>query len=85
MARLGCKCGEELSNSNNPEIIYDVFSNKEWLELTERLYNERVKDINTPRLEFWKCTNCQRLYFFEEQNDTPLKIFKLEEDNDNSW
>lgn len=85
MSRLACKCGEELSNSNNPEIVYEVFSNNEWLDLTKRLYETHVRDIDFPRLELWKCTACQRLYFFEAGNDTPLKVFKLEEDNDKTW
>lgn len=85
MSRLLCKCGESLSNSNNPEIVYKVFSDNEWLELMDKEIKNNLNDIERPKLAFWKCTNCQRLYFFEAHNDTPLKVFTIETDNDKAW
>jgi hypothetical protein len=36
MSRLTCKCGENLSNSNNPEIVFRVFTDDEWNSLIDR-------------------------------------------------
>ena len=84
MARLQCKCGEELSNSNNPEVEYNVFSDSEWNTLIDRTESgEKPLDFEGYKISFWKCTSCSRLYFFEPQNDIPLHIYKVE--NRREW
>lgn len=80
MSRMKCKCGESLSNSNNPEIEYEVFSNEEWINVLDRIdEGEELINISGNKLEFWKCPSCKRLYFFENGNNYPIGIYKLEE------
>ena len=65
MSRMTCKCGEDLSNSNNPEIEYKVFSDHDWNNLIDRTEaGEKPLDFTGTEMTFWKCNHCQRLYFF---------------------
>jgi len=79
MARIKCKCGEELSNSANPEIQFKVFSEEEWSGLMDKKINDPIIDIDHPKLEYWKCTNCSRLIMFEDGKDAPIAWYKKEE------
>lgn len=88
MSRLKCKCGKLLSNSENPEIDYEVFSFDEWIQFADQVYE--CSDIignNKNRIHFWKCDDCLRIYIFENDNDTPLQIYNIEESNEDmaSW
>lgn len=87
MARIKCICGENLSNSSNPEIEYDVFSESEYLELVEKSEKElgAVMNYGNPKLSFWKCYSCNRLIFFEANNDTPIQWYRPEVTNNNQW
>jgi hypothetical protein len=79
MAALLCKCGNHLSNSEYPnDIVYHVYSDFEWDKLLEKDF-VHVLDIPPPKLDVWKCSNCQRLYLFDEAGKV-TKIFTLEED-----
>ncbi|MEA4833271.1 hypothetical protein SDC9_129581 [bioreactor metagenome] len=33
--RFWCECGEVLSNSQNPDIDFMIYSDKEWLSIVE--------------------------------------------------
>lgn len=80
MARLNCKCGQLLSNSNNPEIEFKVFSDDEWIELLNRAEEgEKVINLSVDKTHYWKCSKCGRLYFFKNEVDEPIAIYKLEE------
>ena len=80
MARITCKCGKHLSNSNNPEIEFKVFSDDEWIELLDKTdEGEKVINLSVDKTHFWKCPNCRRIYFFKDKVDTPIAIYKLEE------
>lgn len=85
MSRITCKCGEVLSNSANPEIEYKVFNDDEWLELMDSEIHNPLVDIKEPKITFWKCTNCERLFIFEGNNDAPLSVYKAESINKGSW
>jgi len=78
MARLTCKWGEQLSNSNHPEIEYKVFSDDDWNVLIDRTEKgEKPLDFDGNSVHFWKCQNCGRLYFFNDTSDTPVATYKL--------
>lgn len=86
MARLRCKCGEELSNSTNPEIQYKLFTDKEWLTAIDKSeIGEKLLDIGRGKYTIWKCPNCERLYIFQYQKDTPLRIYNMEVNNGGDW
>lgn len=79
MARMKCKCGENLSNSMVPnEIELTVYTNKEWDAILEDDTVETWK-IPLPSYDVWKCPNCERLYVFKKGMDKAIKVYKLEE------
>lgn len=78
MARFTCPCGEELSNSNHPEIQYKVFSDAEWLKLMDSTISDPVTDIEWPRLFYWECPNCGRLHMFKDKIDNAVGIYRKE-------
>lgn len=80
MSRLTCKCGKNLSNSNNPEIVFRVFTDDEWNSLIDRTeQGEKPLDFRGYSVFYWKCTNCKRLHFFKNNLDNRFAVYKLEE------
>lgn len=79
MAKIKCKCGEILSNSERPDIVYKVFSDEEWIDLMGQNIKDPTVDIRWPKLEFWKCYICERIHFFEEERDQVLRIYSIED------
>jgi len=77
MARFGCKCGKELSNSTNPDIQLQVYTDKEWLQVLDLEMIEAWKIPNPPR-SVWCCPDCERLYVFDDENRV-TKFYVLEE------
>ena len=81
MAKIICKCGCLLSNSESPnDIQLRVYTDKEWDNILER------DCINTwmiplPKKDVWRCPICKRIYVFEEGKDVPIMIYKPEEIN----
>ena len=81
MARLTCKCGTEISNSNNPEVQYLIFSDNKWIELLDKL-DEGAKLGNIGigyAMISWKCPACERLYIFREGSELAARVYKIEE------
>lgn len=86
MARLECECGFILSNSNNPEIQYQIFSDSEWLEVLDRTdEGEKLINLSINKIIMWKCSNCKRLHLFEKNNDIPVHTYKIEKSNGGDW
>lgn len=84
--RIQCICGNNLSNSNNPEIAYKVHSDDEWNSLIDRTENgEKPLDFTSYRISIWKCPECERLIVNESQRDEPIAIYKLEVRNKGEW
>ena len=64
MARLLCKCGETLSNSNCPNNVQlHVFDDFEWDLIIMKDSIDPLK-IPNPKHDVWRCNICLRLYFF---------------------
>jgi len=79
MARFECKCGSILSNSLIPnEIEYRAYSGIEWDKILEKDTINTLK-IPSPKLDVWRCPNCERIYVFASDGKV-LKRYKLEED-----
>jgi len=79
MARMTCKCGEELSNSSVPnDIQLWVYTDK---EMDVILTNDIIEawKFPSPTYDVWQCPKCRRIYVFEEGVDTAKMIFKPEE------
>jgi hypothetical protein len=78
MARFKCKCGEVLSDSQAPnDVELKVYTDREW----DSILNHDMIDpleIPSPQYDVWRCHKCERLYFFEDGNDSPVKIYRLE-------
>ena len=78
MARMLCKCGELLSNSQSPNnIVLHVYTDEEW----DGIFNcDSICPwlIPLPKNDVWKCPKCQRIYVFGEHNDIPIAVYSLE-------
>lgn len=78
MASFLCKCGEILSTTEAPnDVQLRVYSDIEWDSLTNCEAIDPV-EIPFPQYDVWKCTKCERIYFFEWGYGKPIKIYKLE-------
>lgn len=67
MAGMMCVCGRPLTTVYSPnEIELIVFTQKEWEEITESVAKGfDIFDIE-PSNQVWRCTSCDRIYFFEQ-------------------
>ena len=80
MARMNCKCGEILSNSEAPnDVELRVYTDREWDNILS------VDTINTwkiplPKYDVWRCPKCERVLVFEEGNDRAIKEYILAEE-----
>lgn len=78
MARMECKCGELLSNSQAPnDVQLRVYTDKEWDDMFQDDFIEPWK-IPMPTYDVWRCPKCERIYVFKDGNDTAIKIYVLE-------
>ena len=83
MARLGCKCGELLSNGLCPnDIQLYAFTDKQSDKI---LANDSVDTVklftDLVSYEAWLCPSCKRLYVFGEDKIRAKYIYRLEDDN----
>lgn len=79
MARMTCKCGEVLSNGAAPnKVELRVYTDFEWDRILEVDTIETWK-FPLPTCDVWRCPKCERIYVFEEGNDTAVKVYCLEE------
>ena len=77
--RMNCKCGETLSNSAIPnDIELWVYTDKELDSILEVDIIEAWK-FPLPDHNAWRCPKCERVYVFEPNNHTAIKVYKLEE------
>ncbi|MFC5702320.1 hypothetical protein ACFPVX_13540 [Cohnella faecalis] len=79
MARFLCRCGEILSNSEVPSgIELRVYTDREWEQIASSDSVDPLL-IPFPKYEVWRCPKCERIYVFEEGNQSAIKVYKLEE------
>ncbi|WP_432774966.1 hypothetical protein AAFJ72_17465 [Brevibacillus gelatini] len=79
MARFQCKCGATLSNSNAPnDVELRVYSDREWDDIINLGDSIDPVTIPFPRYDVWRCTECERIYVFDE--DTVIKTYVLEKE-----
>ena len=79
MARMTCKCGNTLSNSLAPnDIQLRAFTDKEWDDIINMGMIDSA-DLPDPKVDVWRCPNCERIYVFESGNDKASKVYKLDE------
>lgn len=75
---MRCRCGEVLSNSLAPnDIQLRVYTDEEWDKILEDDVIESWK-IPLPTFDVWKCSECQRIYVYEDGNNIPIKVYILE-------
>lgn len=78
MARLLCKCGETLSNSQAPnDIELRVYTDREWDEIIQ---NDMIDPlmIPFPKYDVWRCPKCERIYVFD--GDKVIKRYIIEKE-----
>ena len=78
MARMTCSCSEQLSNGASPnKIQLRVYTDEEW----ERIFDcEAINPwmIPMPKYDVWRCLACKSIYVYEDGNDKPVMIYRLE-------
>lgn len=80
MAKFLCKCGETLSNTMAPnDVELKVFTDKEWDQIIS-VNSIDPLTIPSPMFDVWRCPNCERLYVFRKNEDTPYRRYLIETD-----
>lgn len=78
MARMTCRCGKVLSNSQVPnDIELVVYTDKEWDKICDCDSIEPWM-IPLPQYNVWRCPDCQRIYVYKRRENRPLMVYKLE-------
>lgn len=80
MARVKCRCGENISNSQAPnDVELIVYTDREWEEIFDC---ESVQPwmIPSPKYNVWRCPRCKRIYVYEWAKDTPIMVYALEKE-----
>ena len=78
MARMNCSCGIVLSNGAAPnDIELRVYTDEEWEKIFDCESIETWK-IPLPKREVWRCPKCKSIYVFEEGDNKPKMIYRLE-------
>jgi len=75
--RCLCECGETLSNSQNPDIEYYVYSDKEWLDIAEDETITNSLLIPFPNHTAWLCPNCKRLHIWKNDSMERIALYEL--------
>ena len=66
MANFICKCGNRLSNVQNPnDVELRVYTDSEWDSILENDTIETWK-IPLPQNDVWRCPLCERVYVFQK-------------------
>ena len=66
MASFICKCGNRLSNAQNPnDIELRVYTDSEWDSILESDTIETWR-IPLPQNDVWRCSLCERAYVFHK-------------------
>lgn len=77
--RLGCACGQLLSNGRCPnEIEYDLYTEQEWKHIAALGVVDVAVGIPRPYLSAWLCPDCKRIYIFESGNLRAIRRYTLE-------
>ena len=74
--RFGCDCGELLSNSQNPNIEYRVYSDKEWIDIVE---NDNITSpllVPYPDHTAWICPKCRRLHIWKTGSMERIAVYE---------
>ena len=80
MARMTCKCGNELDNHDAPnDVELVVYTDREWDKICN-CTNIQPWMIPLPKFEVWRCCICKRIYVYDKQNNVPKMIYALEKD-----
>ena len=78
MARMTCRCGKLLSNSQVPnDIELVVYTDREWDKICDCDSLEPWM-IPLPKYNIWRCPDCKRIYAYEGSNPKPVMVYRLE-------
>jgi hypothetical protein len=73
--RSECECGEVLSNSQNPDIAFRIYSDKEWVDIVE---NEKITNpllIPYPEHTAWLCPKCRRIHIWKTGSTERVALY----------
>ena len=83
--RFWCECNEVLSNSQNPDIQYRIYSDKEWIDIieAEEKYTSPLL-IPYPEKTAWLCPKCKRLHIWKTGEMERVALYELVKGNEDS-
>ena len=73
-----CECGKVLSNSQNPEIEYLIYSDDERMDILEN--EEKYPNplmIPYPKQTAWLCPECSRIHIWKTDSLERLALYEL--------
>ena len=73
-----CECGNRLSNSQNPEIQYMIYSNDERIDIIEN--GEKYPNplmIPYPDRTAWLCPECSRIHVWKHMPFRRVALYEL--------
>lgn len=76
MAVFWCECGERLSNSQNPNIDYRIYSDNEWINIVE---DESITEpilIPHPDYTAWLCPKCKRVHIWKSGEMKRIALYE---------
>lgn len=80
MAKVLCRCGNLLSNSQCPnDVQLRVYTDSEWDSIIDMGIIDPV-NIPFPKYDVWRCPKCGRIYVYEYEkgNENPI-VYNVEE------
>jgi hypothetical protein len=77
MAKMLCRCGKTLSNSLCPnDVQLRVYTDSEFETIIQS--DGKLEDLPLPEYDVWRCPECKRIYFFEENKAVQTYVLEPE-------
>jgi len=73
-----CECGDTMSSSQNYDIEYRFFSDREWMTIiqSEAAYPTPMA-IPFPENVAWLCPKCKRIHIFKDDSMKRIALYEL--------
>jgi hypothetical protein len=77
MAKFTCRCGKTLSTTVHPnDVVLHLYTDSEFDAITES--DGKLEDLPLPKYDVWRCPECKRIYFFEENKAVQTYVLEPE-------
>jgi hypothetical protein len=77
MAKFTCRCGKTLSTTVHPnDVVSHLYTDSEFDAITQS--DGKLEDLPLPKYDVWRCPECKRIYFFEENKAIQTYVLEPE-------